>query len=68
LSFGPGGECTVRWGAAPGHTYHLEAKSDLGEPAWQLVGRLQATASEAACADPASSGASSRFYRVVAVQ
>jgi hypothetical protein len=68
LSFAPAGECTVHWSAAPGYTYHLEAKNNLGDPAWQLVGRRQATGSEAACMDPTSIGAGSRFYRVLAVQ
>jgi D-alanyl-D-alanine carboxypeptidase/D-alanyl-D-alanine-endopeptidase (penicillin-binding protein 4) len=56
---------TFTWPASPGHSYRVQFKNTLSDPAWQPLGSdITATGMTAAGSDPGFGGAPQRFYRI----
>jgi hypothetical protein len=56
---------TFTWPASPGHSYQVQSKQTLSDPAWQTLGSdITATGTTASGTDPGFGGVPQRFYRV----
>jgi D-alanyl-D-alanine carboxypeptidase len=56
---------TFTWPASPGHSYQVQFKQTLSDPAWQTLGAdITATGTTASGSDPNFGGMPQRFYRI----
>lgn len=65
IVLGPNQEVTLRWSAIPGRTYRVEATTELGALAWDNLGQITASTTEAELTDSNTSGQPVRYYRIV---
>ena len=65
MLFGPAGFQFQVNGMTPGQLYRVEATPGLLPPQWTFVAGITNTQGSASFIDPAASGVSSRFYRVI---
>jgi len=57
------------WAASPGHSYRVQFKNALSDPAWQTLGaEVIATNRTASGSDPGFGGVAQRFYRILLVR
>jgi uncharacterized repeat protein (TIGR03803 family) len=61
------GTITLTWTAAPGHTYQLQARSDLLGSAWTNVGSAITATNSTLTVQEASPSSPQRFYRTMVV-
>jgi hypothetical protein len=58
------GQPSFSWDTQPGHTYRVEWKAALSDPAWQTLIELPATESSLSFTDQNAPAPGQRFYRV----